>query len=422
MGDWENLPVELLAHLYSYLSRRDRLSCSLVCENWKSGLDHVILWKTVIVHVDSDLMEPSTVILLRDYCKYIKNLEFGWAVPHRNNKWAQVRYKELTKRAVRFFLVLYDNYIQIHSLRIFNWFDFMSFQKVTYHLSRFLKNQVSLKKIIFDNINMHSANYMKVLTSCLGSRGTITHLDIRSCYYCQSSFDAIYFRSCIEQLTYLKSFKLDYFILSCRLIDSILTSKNRSLEHLEIVLKETSWHDHVIDDEQWCLLCSACPNLKVTLIIRNVYHYGELRLYLKQSIPIVSLSIILPRVMDRGGRWNFGKTLNLLVSNYHRTLETIDLHIKNDGEVVDDVLLRLIHRCSKLKSFLFNGYLENPQLLKSSFSDITFFCMTPNSLPDKHLVFNKVIRDDVTELRHKRVQFTLIKRSPKSICSLLVLN
>jgi hypothetical protein len=177
---------------------------------------------------------------------------------------------------------------------------------------------------------------MKLLTSCLGSRATITSLDIRSCYYCQSSFDSIYFRSCIEQLTYLKTFKLDYFILSCKLIDSILTSKNRCLENLDIILKETSWHDHVIDDEQWCLLSSACPNLKVTLVISksrpnryrfstfsfsgNVYHYGELRLYLKQSMPIVSLSIVLPRVLDRGGRCNFRKTLNLLVTNYHRTL------------------------------------------------------------------------------------------------------
>jgi hypothetical protein len=156
MGDWENLPLELLVHLYSYLSRRDRLSCSLVCEHWRHGLDHVILWKTMIVHIDTDLMgnkvccrkcvvsrrsvpEPSTILLLRDYCKYIKNLEFGWAVPHRNNKWGPVKYKELTKKAVRFFLILYDSFIQISCLRIFNWFDFVSFQKVTYHLARFLK-------------------------------------------------------------------------------------------------------------------------------------------------------------------------------------------------------------------------------------------------------------------------------------------
>ncbi|XP_068904783.1 F-box only protein 39-like isoform X1 [Tenebrio molitor] len=422
MGDWENLPLELLVHLYSYLSRRDRLSCSLVCEHWRHGLDHVILWKTMIVHIDTDLMEPSTILLLRDYCKYIKNLEFGWAVPHRNNKWGPVKYKELTKKAVRFFLILYDSFIQISCLRIFNWFDFVSFQKVTYHLARFLKNQVSLKNVIFDNINMHSANYMKLLTSCLGSRATITSLDIRSCYYCQSSFDSIYFRSCIEQLTYLKTFKLDYFILSCKLIDSILTSKNRCLENLDIILKETSWHDHVIDDEQWCLLSSACPNLKVTLVIRNVYHYGELRLYLKQSMPIVSLSIVLPRVLDRGGRCNFRKTLNLLVTNYHRTLEIVDLHVKNENEILDDILMMMLRRCSKLKSFVFNGYLENPQVLKTYFSNIMYYYMLPNGFPEKHLVFNKILNEEIEDMKHKRVQFTLMKRSHNAICSLLILN
>ncbi|XP_068904793.1 F-box only protein 39-like isoform X2 [Tenebrio molitor] len=367
MGDWENLPLELLVHLYSYLSRRDRLSCSLVCEHWRHGLDHVILWKTMIVHIDTDLMEPSTILLLRDYCKYIKNLEFGWAVPHRNNKWGPVKYKELTKKAVRFFLILYDSFIQISCLRIFNWFDFVSFQKVTYHLARFLK-------------------------------------------------------SCIEQLTYLKTFKLDYFILSCKLIDSILTSKNRCLENLDIILKETSWHDHVIDDEQWCLLSSACPNLKVTLVIRNVYHYGELRLYLKQSMPIVSLSIVLPRVLDRGGRCNFRKTLNLLVTNYHRTLEIVDLHVKNENEILDDILMMMLRRCSKLKSFVFNGYLENPQVLKTYFSNIMYYYMLPNGFPEKHLVFNKILNEEIEDMKHKRVQFTLMKRSHNAICSLLILN
>ncbi|KAJ3628798.1 hypothetical protein MTP99_013237 [Tenebrio molitor] len=74
-----------------------------------------------------------------------------------------------------FFLILYDSFIQISCLRIFNWFDFVSFQKVTYHLARFPKNQASLKNVIFDNnINKHSANYTKLLTSCMGSRATIT--------------------------------------------------------------------------------------------------------------------------------------------------------------------------------------------------------------------------------------------------------
>lgn len=117
---------------------------------------------------------------------------------------------------------------------------------------------------------MHSVNYMKLLSACLVSRSTIINLDIRTCYYCQSSFDSVYLRSCIEQLSYLKTFKLDYFILSCRVIDAILTSRNRSLENLELILKETTWQDHVVDDEQWCLLCSACPNLKVTMFIRKI--------------------------------------------------------------------------------------------------------------------------------------------------------
>lgn len=252
----------------------------------------------------------------------------------------------------------------------------------------FCRCQIGLKKIVFDNINLHSSNYVKIMTSILGSRQSLTHLDMRTCYYCQSTFDSVYICSCMEQLPYLQTLKLDYYVLSCELIKSILTSKNTSLEYLEVILKEATWRDNIIDDEQWVLLNSVCPKLKVTLLIRNVYHYGELRLYLQEAIPLVSVSLALPRTLS--GACNFRKTLNLLVTFYHRTLgkllffffdlpnnlifssEFIDLNIKNECEDLDDIILMIIRRCSKLKSFIFNGILENPNFLKAAFRSCIF--------------------------------------------------
>lgn len=233
---------------------------------------------------------------MRDYCKYIKNLEFGWAIPHRYNKWSQFKYKELTKRAVRFFIILHDGGTQIERFRIFNWFDFMCFQKVAYHVARFLKylflflllifdqnsnfrNQQNLKSLVFENININSSNCTRVFCNCLRSRNTINYLDIRHCYCCLPHFDGIYFRSCIEQLTYLKTFKLDFLIFSCKVIDSLLTSNNKCLENLEIIIKETSWSDKIVEDQEWIMLCSACPNLKVTLIISRSILESVLSIY-----------------------------------------------------------------------------------------------------------------------------------------------
>ncbi|RZC32450.1 F-box only protein 39 [Asbolus verrucosus] len=339
MGSWEYLPAEALAHVFSYLPRRDRLSCSLVCQAWKNGLNHMKLWKTIVVYIDKDLMEPSTILLLRDYCKYVKNLEFGWSVSNKS-KLGPVVFKELTKRAVRFFLILHDNFTQIHKLKISNWLDFTAFQKITYHLSRFLK-----------------VNFTKMMTACLSSKTTITYLDLHNCDYCQY-FDAVYFRSCIEELSYLKTFKLDYYILACNLIDSIVTSRNRCLENLELVLGG----NRVISNDQWRLLNNACPNLKVK-IISNVY--SDLERYLAQSIPLVAFSVTIPRSLNRETRYNFLKTLHLLIITYYKTLVYLDVRIRNDVDILDEVLTMAIKKYSRLKTLAFNGVLENPELLNT---------------------------------------------------------
>lgn len=59
MVDPQNLPWEVLAHIFEYLPRRDRLACSMVCPQWKDGLDYFKLWNTLIVHIDTDLMGKS---------------------------------------------------------------------------------------------------------------------------------------------------------------------------------------------------------------------------------------------------------------------------------------------------------------------------------------------------------------------------
>lgn len=100
----------------------------------------------------------------------------------------------------------------------------------------------------------------------------------------------------------------------------------------------------------------------------------------------------------------------------------VDFHVRNEDEVLDDGLLTLIRRCTKLKTFVFNGLMENPQKLKSTFRDITFICIVPNSMPGRHIVFDKVYREDIPELRHKRVQFSVIKREMKTQSTLMILN
>lgn len=54
---------------------------------------------------------------------------------------------------------------------------------------------------------------------------------------------------------------------------------------------------------------------------------------------------------------------------------------------------------------------------------MTCFYMMPHNFPEKTDMIDKIRMDEGADLRHKRVQFTLIKRDKNTpICSLLFLN
>ncbi|CAH0546319.1 unnamed protein product [Brassicogethes aeneus] len=138
MANWQNILTDIMVEIYKYLPRRDKLSCSMVCTHWKDALDISDLWSNMIVHIDTDLMEPSTIIFSRYFNKYIKSLEIGWAFPQRPSRWLPFKHKDLTKRAVRLFNILNDSRVQLSSIKIFDWYDIFRFKKIIYHLARFL--------------------------------------------------------------------------------------------------------------------------------------------------------------------------------------------------------------------------------------------------------------------------------------------
>lgn len=56
INSFDLLPDEMIVKIFSYLSRRERLTCSMVCMRWKRGMDCPNLWERMVVHLDTDLM------------------------------------------------------------------------------------------------------------------------------------------------------------------------------------------------------------------------------------------------------------------------------------------------------------------------------------------------------------------------------
>ena len=54
---WDRLPELVVAHIFEYLSRRDRVAASEVCTSWGRALSAPSLWRTMELHLDRDLLQ-----------------------------------------------------------------------------------------------------------------------------------------------------------------------------------------------------------------------------------------------------------------------------------------------------------------------------------------------------------------------------
>lgn len=155
--DWRYLPKEILGHIFSYLTRYDKLAFTLVCPQWDYATDTPTFWKKVTVRIDEDFFgwyfihvfdlviytyfsEPSLIFLTKKYFRYIKILEIGWTSPPLHNlRLSYMKHKDVIKRVGKFLIFLYERFVQIQHLIIFDWYDIYHLRKLSYLLLRFLK-------------------------------------------------------------------------------------------------------------------------------------------------------------------------------------------------------------------------------------------------------------------------------------------
>ncbi|XP_049817358.1 F-box only protein 39 isoform X2 [Aethina tumida] len=356
MTNWQKLSLTALVAIYGYLPRKDRLACAMVCSQWKRAMDQVELWDYMVVNIDDDLMDPSTMICTRYFSKYIKSLEIGWAHPERMGSWLPLKHRALTKRTVRWLSVLIESNVQLNYIKIFDWYDVFKCKKIIYHLNRFLV-QDNLSNITFNNLNMYRDDCIKLFISSLskGSNETINYISLHntSCY--QLAYDSQQFQSLVQGLSNLKVIELDYFILSRSVIRALIGRHNKNLRYLHVGIRDASGSP--ILEEDWRKLSHSCPQLTVGFTITNVVHYDAVCNFLKPNIPLSSFSMYTG--MGDQSKRHFRRSIHLLVKHYHETLENINLQLRNHSEILDDDILNLVKSCPKLTGVNFGGVITN---------------------------------------------------------------
>lgn len=76
---WDQLPELILIQIFSYLSRADRANVNQICSLWSSALSAPILWRSVTVLLDRDLIgdHPITIDLVPQFIPNPLNREMN---------------------------------------------------------------------------------------------------------------------------------------------------------------------------------------------------------------------------------------------------------------------------------------------------------------------------------------------------------
>lgn len=62
--------------------------------------------------------------------------------------------------------------------------------------------------------------------------------------------------------------------------------------------------------------------------------------------------------------------MTLILRNYNETLETMHLHLRNNREISDDLILQILLQCPRLNRFYFDGaaiLVKDLQLIRDIF-------------------------------------------------------
>ncbi|KAJ4444802.1 hypothetical protein ANN_06599 [Periplaneta americana] len=265
-------------------------------------------------------------------------------------------------------------------------------------------SQRKLCVLNIQNASLSLGEAMRLLTAVSRSCGSVLKsLDLRGAFReWQVPHTSPRYLALLGHLTALSILRLDYSALSDAVLTALSVSTGNSLTQLQVAIRDTDNHQHALSDGAWSHLVTSCPNLRVAFSIVederngfhryktlstcdwnlahtcskclmvdtrmkfcscdfavNIAHYEDLCHFLLSSIPLNNFYLYSGSVWDQSRSRNFRRTVQRLLNYYTNTLEDVHLHLKNNREMLDDLLLQLLTRSSHLSNLQYDGILRN---------------------------------------------------------------
>ncbi|XP_034944287.1 F-box only protein 39-like [Chelonus insularis] len=410
---WNQLPELILSLIFDYLNCQDRASVDQTCQAWSHALASPSLWKSIRIIIDRDLRiyYPSTRNLLAKYVQHMRHLELAWSLPYTLPREARVSLNIRANDSIDFLEVIKNKNVQLEKLILTDWYfgtNWNHRSKLVNALARFLRTQRKLKLLSLLNANLGVADVLKVCRAISWSCGNVLeYLDIRGAFrdWQAPHSNSRYIRY-LSRLHVLTTFQLDYPALSDEVLNSLASAASNVLKNLHISIRDSHSRQHTVGDAAWNNLVVACPQLTVSYTIVNISHYEDISYLLLPSIPLACFYMYGGHVWDQNRSRNFRSTVGLLITYYPNTLVEVMLQIRNNRELLDDLLVFMIQRCKRLTKLQYDGIIRSLETLRYIFqlqAERKTKFKTIHIKPKNINTQNRAILDDINYQYHYKM-------------------
>ncbi|XP_062379394.1 F-box only protein 33 [Sardina pilchardus] len=393
------LPSELIVHIFSFLSDRDKLRASAVCSRWRECLFYPALWTELKLRVGGGTNgggsgseeTPRLEFLMRKFGSFVRELQLEFAPvdgylsplqamegrmepvesdPQFSDRWkdAMITYLDQVLCVLRSLrnnrylqrLSLYGDTCILQDEGIF---DSSYLHHVDQGSKKIKEIQLLFEEILSNSRQMKwlsSAFMLGVVTPCsLASLSNPSATSLGHLSLLDNQLPSLLVPVELERLVNLRSLALDFCDFSSAMCCLLAGQDRAPLHRLSLLLNGAALEAKPLNgtagEDDWKALVRRSSNLRVYLMALDVGSQDLLRV-LKPSMPLerIHLDSYSAPVTDGA--------VELISQQYHKTLSHFVL-MRDDAGFPDlsvnrneDPLVLLAWRCVHLAVLIIHGY------------------------------------------------------------------